>query len=354
MSPKFKNFLSADTYKTFVAQSPLSIIITDKAGNIEYVNPKFIELTGYTYNEVLGKNPRILKSGNKTQEEYKSLWDTILSGKVWKGEFLNKKRDGSLYNEFAVISPIKNQEGEIINFIAVKEDITELRKATEELKKFEKLATIGKMTAYISHEIKTPLTSIKINVDLLERNNSINSDAQKSISIIQKEIGRLKNLLKNILQFSNPTNIYSPEINLFKKIENIHEFLKPLLDERKIILINNTSEHYIYGDAQQLRSLFIHMIENSIESMYTGGIIEINSELKGNYCHIYLKDNGCGMANTENIFEPFFTTKPSGTGLGLPIAKNIVDKHGGSISLVSSRPGETIFEIVLKSKGRKN
>ena len=91
MSPKFKNFLPADTYKTFVEQNPLSIIITDKAGNIEYVNSKFIELTGYTYNEILGKNPKILKSGNKTQAEYKILWDTILSGGVWKGEFLNKK-----------------------------------------------------------------------------------------------------------------------------------------------------------------------------------------------------------------------------------------------------------------------
>ena len=235
----------------------------------------------------------------------------------------------------------------------MKEDITDLRKTTEELQRSEKLATIGKMTAYISHEIKTPLTSIKINVDLLEKNNSIDTNAKKSISIIQKEIARLKNVLKNILQFSNPTKIFSPEINLFKKIENIHEFLKPLLYERKVTLINNTTEHYIYGDAQQLRSLFIHMIENSIESMKTGGTIEINSELKGEYCHIYIKDNGCGMTDAKNIFEPFFTTKLSGTGLGLPIAKNIVDNHGGSISLVSSKQGETTFEIVLKSRGKK-
>ncbi|HSP86957.1 MAG TPA: PAS domain S-box protein [Ignavibacteriaceae bacterium] len=351
MSSQFTNYFPAEVYRIFIEQNPLSIVVTDIHGNIEHVNPKFMELTGYTLDEVLGKNPRILKSGEKSLEAYKILWETILAGEVWTGEFLNKKKDGSLYNEFAIISPLKNQTGEIVNFIAIKEDITELRKTTAELKKSVELATIGKMTAYISHEIKTPLTSIKINVDMLEQNDSISTDAKRSVSIIQKEIKRLKNLLKNILQFTNQQHLYFSRINLFKKIESIHEFLKPLLAERKIVLLNNTSEHYIWGDAQQLRSLFIHLIENSIESINTDGVIEIYSEIKNENCYIYLKDSGCGIDNTKNIFEPFFTTKPAGTGLGLPIAKNIVDKHAGTISLSSSRPGETIFEIILKSMG---
>jgi len=346
-----QKYFFEESNKTFIEQNPLSIIITDTCGNIEYVNPKFIELTGYTLEEVLGKTPRILKSGNKPAEEYKILWDTILAGGVWKGEFINKKKNGSSYIEFAVISPVKNQSGEITNFIALKEDITELRKIEEDLRRSEKLAGIGKMTAYISHEIKTPLTSIKINVDLLRQNNSVNPEAKKSFLIIEKEMSRLMHSLKNILQFSNQPSLNFTNINLFKKIENIHEFLKPMLTKRGITLNNKTSEHYIYGDAQQLRSLFIHLIENSAESISTSGEIEIYSEMKGTDCCIFIKDTGCGIADKENIFEPFFTTKPAGTGLGLAIVKNIVDKHHGTIELISSKCGETIFQITLQSRG---
>ena len=338
-----------EPFKTIVEQTPASIIITDIQGNIEYVNPKFIEMTGYTSNEVLGKNPRILKAGNKSSEEYKKLWDTILSGNVWKGEFINKRKNGELYYEFAVISPIKDLNGVINNFIAIKEDITKLKETNNELRKSEKFAALGKMAAYVSHEIKTPLTSIKINVDLLEKDNSIDADSKRSFLIIQKEIKRLKNLLKNILQVSNPSSLSFVDINLHKKIDNIKDFLEPLLKENGVTLCNKTLDHNIFGDAQQLRSLFLHLLENSIESMDRGGKIEISSEIKENQCYIYVKDNGRGISRGENIFEPYVTTKSTGTGLGLPIVKNIIDKHHGSIKLVTSKQGETIFEIILQS-----
>jgi len=340
-----------EPFKTILEQSPVSIIITDIQGNIEYINPKFVEITGYSFNEVIGKNPRILKAGNKSSEEYKKLWDTILSGNVWKGEFINKRKNGELYYEYAVISPIKDLNGVINNFIAIKEDITKLKGSDNELRKSEKFAALGKMAAYVSHEIKTPLTSIKINVDILEKDKSIDPDSKRLLLTIQMEVKRLTNLLKNILQFSNQSGLSFLDINLHKQIENIKEFLKPLLKEKEVTLFNRTSDHNIFGDAQQLRSLFIHLIENSIESMNTGGEIEISSELKGNQCYIYFKDNGCGVNCVENIFEPFVTTKSTCTGLGLPIVKNIIDKHHGSIKLVTSKQGETLFEIILQSRG---
>jgi signal transduction histidine kinase len=207
------------------------------------------------------------------------------------------------------------------------------------------------MAAYISHEIKTPLTSIKMNVDLLHQSCPAESDQKKSFYILQKEIKRLGNLLKNILQFSKDANCYYSKINLFQKIESIHEFIKPLLSERRILLYNNTGGSYLYGDPQQLRSLFIHLLENSIESIDKGGEINIYSEMSDNECRIYIRDNGCGIDNTKNIFEPFYSSKANGTGLGLSIAKSIAEKHGGSLKLVSSKPGETIFKISLPLRG---
>ncbi|MFQ5964700.1 MAG: PAS domain S-box protein [Candidatus Scalinduaceae bacterium] len=117
-----------------IEQSPVSVVITDTKGNIEYVNKKFMQTTGYTYEEVIGKNPRVLKSDDKTSEEYRELWDTITSGNEWVGEFHNKKKNGQLYWEYASISPIKNQDGKITHFIAVKEDITERKRTEKALK----------------------------------------------------------------------------------------------------------------------------------------------------------------------------------------------------------------------------
>ena len=339
------------SFETILEQSPVSIIITDIDGNIEFVNPKFVDLTGYTMEEVIGKNPRILKSGNTCPEEYKKMWDTILLGNIWKGDFVNKRKNGELYYESAIIAPLFNSKGTITNFIAVKEDTTQLRKAAEELKKSEKLAALGKMAAYVSHEIKTPLASMKINIDRLEQKIPIDDDSRKSFSTIQKEIKRLANLLKNTLQFSHQTCLPFININLNRKIENIKDFFEPSLAEKGITLLNKTAEHNIFGNPQQLRSLFMQLIENSIEAMSSGGEIEISSELKEDQCYIYIKDNGCGFESTENIFEPFVTTKPTGTGLGLAIVKSILDMHHGDIRLVSSRLGETIFEIILPTRG---
>lgn len=340
-----------ETIRKMVGPIPFSVIITDCEGNIEYVNPKFVEVTGYTLEEVTGKNPRLLKSGKMPPEEYKKMWDTISSGKVWKGEFINKRKNGEIYYEYGVIIPIKNKSGRITHYYSSKEDITRLKEAERELLQAENFAALGKMAAYISHEIKTPLTSIKLNVDLLEQNCPADSDQKKSFTILQKEMKRLNNLLKNVLQFSKDASYYFSKINLYKKIESIHEFIKPLLAEHGITLLNNTDGSYIYGDPQQLRSLFIHLLENSIESINNNGEIEISSKTEGAECHVFIKDSGCGISNIKDIFEPFYSTKASGTGLGLPIAKNIAEKHKGILQLVSSKPGETIFEIILPAGG---
>ena len=150
-----------------VEQSPVNVIITDLDGNIEYVNRRFSQLTGYTAAEVLGKNPRILKSGHTSDEEYRSLWQTIKAGGEWSGEFLNKAKDGSLFWERALITSIKDEAGRITHFFAVKEDITERKKAEEALQQMRlqlthvaRLSTLGEMAAELAHELNHPLYAI--------------------------------------------------------------------------------------------------------------------------------------------------------------------------------------------------
>ena len=353
--PAFEQDTAADkasdeTLRETIAPSPVSVIITDIKGNIEFVNEKFAEVSGYSREEVIGKNPRILKSGNTSPSEYKEMWDILMAGETWRGEFSNKRKDGEIYYEYAVISPLRDKAGKLKSFIAFKEDITGLKKALSEMNKSVKFAELGKMTAFVSHQIKTPLTSIKLSIDLLGQNESMDDEARRSITIIQKEVGHLSKLLKEVLQFSKQTKFYFSEIDLSKKLGSINILLQPMLKARGINFRTNTIGHMIYGDTQQLHSLFLHLLENSIESIDNNGEIEVSSVMKDGKCFIYFKDSGKGIINTRDIFEPFFTTKSTGAGFGLPIAKSIAEKHNGQLNLFSSRPGETIFELILPSK----
>ncbi len=168
-----------DIFKSVVEQNPLSILITDIGGRINYVNPKFTELTGYKPEEAAGKTPNILKSGVVDQEEYKCIWETVLSGKVWKGEIINKKKNGELYNEFGVISPVIDEEGNITQLIILKEDITALQRIEEEL--HNNYNSLSAMMSYLSHEIKSPLSAIKIHIDTLIRKYDADSPVKSII-----------------------------------------------------------------------------------------------------------------------------------------------------------------------------
>jgi PAS domain S-box-containing protein len=188
-------------------QSPVTVVITDKKGNIRYTNPKFTEITGYTQDEVLGQNPRILQSGKQSSEFYNELWETILSGNDWHGEFQNRKKNGDHYWESAVISPIVNDSGDIDYFVAVKEDITEKKQmiadlinAKEKAEESDRLKSA--FLANMSHEIRTPMNGILGFTDLLKE-PCLSGEAQKEyISIIEKSGARMLNTINDII---NPT-----------------------------------------------------------------------------------------------------------------------------------------------------
>jgi two-component system sporulation sensor kinase A len=234
--------------------------------------------------------------------------------------------------------------------LGIYHDITEIKNNEEELRNAEKFAEIGKQAAMLSHEIKSPLASIKMNIDMLFNNLSMSENNKRSFQLVQKEIKRLEVLLKNVLLYSRELNLVFLPVDLEKLVDNIKELMKPVLIEQNILVLNYLTNLRIKGDHRNLQTVFLHLIENSIESMPDGGIIEIYSEHQGESSFsVFIKDNGCGICETEKIFDPFFTTKSSGTGLGLSIAKNIIKQHNFDLSLISSKPGETIFRILFNN-----
>ena len=351
-----------------IEQSPVTVVITDKEGNIEYVNPKFTEVTGYSMDDVEGKNPRLLKSGGQSIEFYKDLWETILSGKDWHGEFQNRKKNGDIYLESAFISSIINEQGEIAYFFAVKEDITEKKKMLEDLiqakeKAEESDRLKSSFLANMSHEIRTPMNGILGFADLLKEPNLTGVTQNEYISIIEQSGNRMLNTINDIVDISkiesgHMTAVYS-ESNLNEQIEYIYSLFKPTVEQKGIrfsvkdkLPIN---EAYIITDHKKLDIILSNLLKNAIKFTREGSIefgYKLHNQDSANEVVFYVKDTGIGILpeNKNIIFERFRQGSESnsrsyeGVGLGLSISKAYVEMLGGRIWVESEiKKGSTFY-----------
>ena len=265
-----------------VEQNPATIVITDREGNIEYVNPKFCRITGYTFDEVRGKNPRILKSEKKTPEEYKNLWDTILSGREWRGEFYNKKKNGEYYWEQALISPIIDDKGRITNFIAIKEDITDRKRAEEALKnalndlaktnlELKKASEVkSRFLATMSHEIRTPLNAI-IGMTGLLLDTKLDAEQEDCAETVRTSGEMLLALINNILDFSKieaeKIDLESQPFDLRRCVEESLDLVNQRADEKKLEIGYQMQEDlplFFVGDVTRLRQILVNLLGSRV------------------------------------------------------------------------------------------
>ncbi|HNX20805.1 MAG TPA: PAS domain S-box protein [Bacteroidales bacterium] len=352
-----------------VEQSPVSIVIADISGTIEYVNPKFSEVTGYSYDELIGKNPNVLKSGFTTSLEYEQLWNTIMSGNVWVGEFKNIKKDGTTYWEAATIAPIKNLKGEITHYVGVKEDITEKKEiyaALIEAKNKAEETNLLKshFLANMSHEIRTPLGGILGFLELLKDKSVSENERNDFIEIISKSGQRLLETINDIIEMSRIeagfVKIDVEEVNLFHVIQDLFHFFKPQVDAKgldfKLYVPQNQSDHLInfFTDKNKLNGILTNLIKNSIKFTEKGSIDLLLIE-KSNGIQISIKDSGKGIPKDkmEAIFERFIqadmknSQNQEGSGLGLSISKAYIEQLEGKIWVESEVNMGTTFFIFL-------
>lgn len=229
----------------------------------------------------------------------------------------------------------------------LKNEIKQRKQAEDALKKAERLATIGKMSAILAHEIRNPLNSIKINADILLETLELSENKKRRLQIMQKEVNRLDNLVKEVLLYSRHVNLVLTDFNIYNLIDSLLIQLKSHFEEKKITFKNKLEKVIVKGDSEKLKQVFINLILNSVDAVPENGIIEFYSDKVDSKLNIYIKDNGCGIQDVEKVFEPFFTTKNLGTGLGLPISQNIVEQHSGIMKVINSVQGETIFCITI-------
>lgn len=355
-----------------IEQSSATIVITDLNGNIEYVNPAFTATSGYSEEEARGLNPNILKSGNMESAVYINLWETISSGNVWRGELQNRKKDGSLYWEWATIASIKNDKGLITNYIAIKEDITERKKMQAELilakeKAEESDRLKSAFLANMSHEIRTPLNSI---IGFSELLSDPAFDEQQKDEFRQTIVDNGNNLLIIISDIMDFSMLEARQMKIRKEPISARKLLVDLQNdfskkanqkgiEFRIDLSQNTPDVQIESDLYRIRQVFNNLIGNALKFTLKG-YIEVGYQIGNNVVTFHIKDTGIGIdsAYHQSIFERFRqvdlakTRKYGGNGLGLAISKNLVELLGGNI-WVESEPekfSNFIFTIPIKTE----
>ena len=361
---------------TAVKQSPVSIIITDLKGNIEYANPQFTRITGYTYEEFIGQNPKILKTGHTSRKEYQELWKTIHNGNIWEGEFLNRRKDGTTYWEYATISPITDNNGKIINFLAIKEDITERKKDREQLvetaQNLKKAnATKDKFFSILAHDLRSPMGNIMQLSNLVYQNyNSFDDENKKNyIKLIKNLSEKTFELLENLLAWSriqlNKIDFTPEEIN----IKNIAEEALDIYNEnikKKNLSIDNqiTQEIFALANEESIKLVIRNLLSNAIKFTPHGGKIELNTEKIKNkktgisQSKICIIDTGVGVPKDQltKIFDidRNFTTKGTdnekGTGLGLILCKEFIQRNNGEIWVESTIGKRSQFCFTLPSE----
>ena len=353
--------------ETAINSAAESVMITDDRGLLQYVNPAFENITGYAQDEALGQNPRILKSGRHDPSFYEKLWETISGGAVWKGHFINKNKQGHIFEEDATISPVKNDAGKIINYVGVKRDVTAEISRERQFRQAQKMEALGALAGGIAHDFNNILSSIigfsEIALSKLASSTEVHSYLQEVLNAGM----RARELVRQILTFSRQADQELQPVQVKLIAKEVLKMLRASLPATIEIRQDIRSDRTVLADPTQIHQILMNLCTNASHAMQEkGGILtvsltdeELGEEFAerhrdvapGSFIRLKVSDTGHGMPSDilENIFDPFFTTKKreEGTGLGLSVVHGIVKGHGGFVTVSSKIGRGSTFEVYL-------
>ncbi len=355
--------------KQAVEQAAESVVITDSEAIIQYVNPAFEETTGYTRNEAIGQNPRILKSGQQDSAFYKTMWGTLLHGAAWSGKFVNKKKDGTHYRVEANISPVQDRSGKTVSYISIQRDVTHERELEQQLRQAQKMKSVGTLAGGIAHDFNNILQAILGFTHIAQQNTEGNTEL---LSQCLREIDaggqRAADLVTQILTFSRKSEVDFEPLTLQILIEDALRFLRSSIPttiniEAKI----DTNCGPVMANATQIHQVVTNLCTNAMHAMSeNGGVLSVSLKPRsidslmetlsgplepGAYIELLVGDTGTGILPHlfDRLLDPFFTTKEvgKGTGLGLPMVHGIVKEMGGGLSIDSKVDEGTTVRILF-------
>ncbi len=352
---------------TAIEQSPETMMITDTEGTIQYVNPAFQTITGYTCEEAIGQNPRILKSGQHDADVYTAMWKTLLDGQVWEGRLINKRKDDSLYTEDVSIAPVKDPNGTITNYVAVKRDITAELEREDMLRQAQKMESVGRLAGGVAHDFNNMLTIILGQAQLLAMKLAADAPHRHNVAEIVQAAQRSANLTRQLLAFARKETIAPVPLDLNGAVGDLLKMLRRLIGEDIDLSWQPGAKLWrVKMDPGQLDQLLVNLCVNARDAIDGVGKVTIETEnvsideeycrshveaKPGHYVMLTVSDDGCGMdAETmSQVFEPFFTTKPTGegTGLGLATVYGIIKQNMGFVNVCSELEKGTTFRLYL-------
>ncbi len=350
-----------------------AVVITDREANIQFVNAAFTTLTGYGVDEVIGRNPRILKSGRQPESFYKQLWGTISAGIPWHGQLVNSRKDGSLYDEEMTITPVKDDGLNVTHYIAIKEDVSERKRLQEQLIQSQKMESIGILAAGIAHDFNNVLGIILGNSSLIERTRGADERIIKSAHAITQAADRGASLVRQMLTFARKSEVSFSLVFLNDCVRELQKLFYETFP-RTMTLVCQLDDNLplVTADSTQIHQVLLNLSVNARDAMRGSGVLvistdtasgeEVRSKFNGaaaeTYVRLSVSDNGEGMDEETrlHVFEPFFTTKGpgKGTGLGLSVVFGIVENHGGFIDVASEPERGTTFTIYIPTGDTKD
>ena len=327
------------------------VATTNTRGEITYVNDKFCEISKYGRDELIGQDHRILNSGFHSKEFMRSLWTTIATGHVWRGEIRNRAKDGTLYWVDTTIVPFLNEHGTPYQYMALRYEITDRKRSEERLREQAALTRLGEMAAVVAHEVKNPIAGIRGALQVIMGRMSAEQRDRAVMADIILRLDSLNGIVQDLLLYARPRMPKYEPVELHALVEGVGELLRrdPIFSGITLQLSGTAAP--VPADAEMLKILMQNLLLNGAQAMKGHGAIDVDLQCEGKDCRITIRDRGTGLTPEvrDKAFEPFFTTKHRGTGLGLAIVRRIVDVHHGRIALEPASGDGTQVTIWLPS-----
>ena len=325
------------------------VATTDVSGRITYVNDKFVEISGYSRDELIGQDHRIINSSYHPKEFIRDLWRTIANGHVWHGELRNRAKDGHYYWVDTTIVPFLDWRGKPYQYIAIRADITARKAAEERLAQQAALARVGQMAAVVAHEVRNPLAGIKGAIQvLMSRRGSDDSELPVMRDIVTR-IDALSELINDLMVFARPRPPRLTAVDIHSILADAITIVRRDPSAHGVEIAVTGEDVSVTADGELVRATVLNLLLNAAQAMGAQGRIDVHTSRDSSSAFVQIRDNGPGIPPEirDQVFEPFFTTKARGGGLGLPIARRTVELHGGSLTLDCPPAGGTIVTMSL-------
>jgi PAS domain S-box-containing protein len=337
----------ADT--SFALNQAAIVATTTVKGEITFVNDKFVEISKYPREELLGQDHRLINSGHHSKEFIRDLWHTIANGRIWRGELRNRAKDGSIYWVDTTIVPFLDERRKPYQYMAIRYEITDRKRSEERLREQAALARLGEMAAVVAHEVKNPLAAIKGALQVIGGRMPETGRDRAIVGDIVARVDSLNDIVQDLLVFARPREPQLGPVALADLVESTVGLMRKDPAQAGLVVQVSGDNPIVQADAEQLRIVLLNLLLNAAQANGHGGRITVDIHANELAATVAIADEGPGIPDEvrARIFEPFFTTKHRGTGLGLPTARRVVERHRGTIDIDCPPAGGTVVTVTL-------